>query len=322
MNRSLGQSFVVIALLSLVLSHATAQAPHASPPPLVPCEDAAEGMPCVHVVTDVSDIVGVWRRYFDGASSMGFTEYLEDGTFTITSSLRADMHGLGTIGFEDGVAAIAASPSGTAPPECKEPGLYELRLVRVGARPVALTYTPMGADPCTPRAGDLSMPMIAYAGSGEGLEMDPDVAALAQPLVPCPEEGAEAYPCDVVVSHADDAAGIWKQYVGRPDLQAPEGMGYLRINPDGGFIMADAPEHTAAIFGNYPYGTFDFDDDEVRLSVDAPGVPPMCQTALQRLHVYRYGAQPVALLMVPIEDDCPPRLQDTRLPFIWVAGAD
>ena len=152
--------------------------------------------------------------------------------------------------------------------------------------------------------------------------MDEGVPALDQALVPCPETVDEAYPCDLVVTRAEDAAGIWKQYLGRPDLMAPDGMGYQRINPDGTFVIADTPENTAAPFGNYPFGTFAFDGREVRVSVDGPAVPPMCQSATQRFHVYRYGAQPVALLVAPIEDECAPRLQDTGVPFVWVADAD
>jgi hypothetical protein len=322
MNMTVARSFAV-ALLLLVFSYGAAQAPRASPPPLVPCEDAAEGMPCVQIVTEVGDIVGMWRRYYQGAAAMGFTEFRSDGTLTIAPDLQAEMHNTGTISFDDGVASIAASADGPAPPECITPGRYELRLIRVGEQPVALTFGPVDEDdPCWFRAGDFSMPMIAYGGSGEELAMDPDVAAVAQPLVPCPEVGDEAFPCAVVVSRAEDAVGIWKQYLGRPDLMAPGGMAYHRINPDGSFVIADAPENTAAPFGNYPFGTFAFEGGEVQLTVDAPGVPEMCRTATQRWHVYRYGAQPVALLGMPIHDECPPRLQDMGLPFIWVADVD
>jgi hypothetical protein len=322
MNRSFGLSFVVAALLSFVLSHASAQAPVGSPPPLVPCEDAAEGVPCVAIVTEMSEIAGVWRRFYQGANEMAFSEFRVDGTFSIVQSLPSDGRVSGTVRFEGGVAAFTANPDGPAPPACKEPGMYELRLIRVGDQNVALSFSLMNDDGCVLRVTDFSVPMIAYAGTGEELAMDPDVAARAQPLVPCPEEGADAYPCDVIVTGPADAAGIWKQYVGRPDLQAPNGMGYLRINHDGSFTMADVPEHTVTVFRNYPYGTYAFEGGEVRLSVDAPDVPPICQTALQRMHVYRLGAQPVALLSVAIEDACPPRLQNASLPFIWAAGVE
>jgi hypothetical protein len=310
-----------ILLLGFVLSYAAAQAPHASPPPLVPCEDAAEGMPCVEIVTEVEDIVGTWRRYYQGGNAMGFTEFRSDGTLTIAPDLQAEMHNTGTISFEDGVAAITASPGGTAPAECIAPGMYELRLVRLGDRPVLLSFTlTEEGDACGFRVGDFSMPMIAYDGSGEELQMDPEVEARAQPLVPCPEDGAEV-PCSVVATSAEDVAGIWKQYLGNPAMQAPGGMAFQRIRPDGSIVLADTPENTAARFGNYPFATVAFEGDEARLTVGAE-VPPPCQTAIQRYHVYRYGTQPVALLLAPIQDECAPRLQDTRHPFIWVGGAD
>lgn len=321
MNRMVGHRFTV-ALLFLVLSYAVAQAPPSSLPPLVPCGDAAEGMPCVDIVTEMEDIVGVWRRYYMGASAMAFTEFRQDGTLSIVQELPGDARVSGIVSFDGGVAAFVANPDGPAAPECKAPGLYELRLIRLDGQPVALSFKLMNEDPCMPRVGDFSMPMIYYGGSGEELAMDPDVGALAQPLVPCPEDVDEAYPCDVFVTRAEDAAGIWRQYVGRPDLMAPGGMGYQRINPDGSFVIADTPESTAAPFGNYPFGSFAFEGGEVRVRVDAPGIPPMCETAIHRFHVYRFGAQNVALLAVPIEDECAPRLRDMGRPIIWVADVD
>jgi hypothetical protein len=322
MHTIIGRGFTLMLLLGFVLSYAAAQAPTANLPPLVPCDDAAEGMPCVDIVTEMADIVGVWRRYYQGASAMAFTEFREDGTLSIVQSLPGDDRVTGTVTFEDGVAAFAANPDGPAAPACIEPGMYVMRLIRVGEHPVALVFDLANDDQCLFRVLDFSMPMLAYGGTGAELAMDPDVAALAQPLVPCPDEGDEAYPCDVVVTHAAEVAGIWKQYMGRPDLMAPGGMGYQRINPDGSIVLADAPENTGAPFGSFPFGTLTFEGGEVRLSVDAPNVPPTCQSATSRYHLYRHGDQPVALLMEPVEDECAPRLRDTRMPFIWVAGID
>jgi hypothetical protein len=321
MNRSLGW-ITVTTLASLVLSFAAAQAPHSSPPPLVPCEDATEGTPCVEIVTDVSEIVGVWRRFYGGATDMAYQEFRPDGTFSIVQSLPSDERVSGTVTFDGDVAAFAANPDGPAPPACIEPGLYELRLIRVGDQPIALSYSLMNEDQCALRVADFSMPMIFYTGSGEELAVDPDVPAIAQPLVPCPEGAAEAYPCDIVATGADEVAGIWRQYITRPDLQAPDGMGYQRIRSDGSVTLADTPEHTAAPYGNYPTSTLTFEGGEALMAVGAPGVPPMCQIATYRFHLYRHGTQNVALLLAPIEDACLPRLQDLSLPLIWVAGAD
>lgn len=77
-----------------------------------------------------------------------------------------------------------------------------------------------------------------------------------------------------------------------------------------------------APFGNYPFGSFTFEGGEVRVRVDAPGIPPTCETATHRFHVYRFGAQNVALLAALIEDECASRRQDMGRPIIWVADVD
>jgi hypothetical protein len=322
MNTNPGRRIAFTLVLGFVLSFAAAQDQHISPPPLVPCDAAAEGMPCVEIVTEVGAIVGIWRRYTQNLTTMGYAEYRDDGTVSILTFLPSDGRVTATIRFEDGVAAIAANPDGPAPRDCVAPGLYELRLIRFGEQPVALHFSRRSEDRCSLRVNEYTRPMVFYGGSGEELRMVRNVRALEQPLVPCPEEVLERFPCDVVVTRAEDAAGIWKQYVSRPDLGAPDGMGYQRIDADGRFVIADTPENTRTSFGNYPYGAYAFEDGQVWLTVDAPDVPEACETARQRFHVYRYGAQPVALLVLPLLDRCPPRLLDTRLPFIWVADAD
>lgn len=321
MNTNPGRRIAVILVVAFAISFAAAQDQRMSPPPLVPCDAAAEGMPCVEIVKEVGDIVGIWRRYTQNLTTMGFAEYRNDGTVSILTFLPSDGRVTATIRFEDGVASIAANPDGPAPRECVAPGMYELRLIRFGEHPVALHFSRLSEDRCTLRANEYTRPMVFYGGSGEDLRMVNSVPALAQPLVPCPEDVLEPYPCDVVVTRSEDASGIWKQYVSRPDLRAPNGMGYQRIDADGRFVIADTPENTRTAFENYPYGTYAFQDGQAWLTVDAPDVSETCETARQRLYVYRYGAQPVALLVVPLLDRCPPRLQDTRLPLIWVADA-
>jgi hypothetical protein len=316
-----GRRIAIALVLGLVFSIAAAQAQRMSPPPLVPCDAAAEGMPCVEIVTEVGAIVGTWRRYISDATTMGYTVYREDGTLSVLSILPGDGRPTGTIRFDGGVAAIAAMPDVPLPPECVTPGMYELRLIRFGEHPVALTFSRLSEDRCVARA-NLMRPMVFYGGSGEELAMVRNQLELPQPLVPCPEQVDEPYPCDLVVIRAEDAAGIWKQYLSGPDLLAPDGMGYQRIDPDGRFIIVDTPGNTVATVGDYPYGTYAFRNRQVWLTVDAPDVPESCKTGVQRFHVYRYGAQPVALFVVPLLDHCMPRLQDVRLPFIWVATAD
>jgi hypothetical protein len=320
-NTNPGRRIASTLVLGIVLSFAAAQAQPSSPPPLVPCDAAAERMPCVEIVTEVGAIVGTWRRYILDATSPGYTVYRGDGTLSVLSILPGDGRPTGTIRFEDGVASIAPAPTQSLPPECDTPGLYEVRLIRFGEHPVALSFSRVAEDRCLARA-NLMRPMVFYGGSGEEFAIVRNQLELPPPLVPCPEQVDEPYPCDLVVTRAEDVAGIWKQYLSDPDLQAPDGVGYQRIGHDGRFIIADTLEDTAAAFGNYTYGTYDFRNRQVWLTVDAPDVPEPCKTGVQRFHVYRYGLQPVALLVVPLLDHCTPRLHDLRLPLIWVADAD
>ncbi len=64
----------------------------------------------------------------------------------------------------------------------------------------------------------------------------------------------EAYACDVIVTSAEDVAGVWKQYLGDPGFAAPMGMGYIHYQDDGSFFIADTPENTIESYNNYPFG--------------------------------------------------------------------
>jgi hypothetical protein len=134
--------------------------------------------------------------------------------------------------------------------------------------------------------------------------------------VPC-EAGAGG-PCVQVARSPDDIVGVWKQFVGRPDLQAPGGMGYIRYRPDGTYSLADAVENTAEPHGAYPRGRVTFDGEIMTLLVDGD-VPPECKEATFVVHVIRHGDQSVALHYQPVEDACTPRLADLALPIVWVA---
>ncbi len=89
------------------------------------------------------------------------------------------------ISFEDGLAQIAALPESPAPPECKAAGTYEIRMIRLGEQPVALTYNQIGEDSCPMRSSDLTEPWLYYTDA-EVTEIDHDLDVVAQPLVPCP----------------------------------------------------------------------------------------------------------------------------------------
>ncbi len=277
--------------------------------PLVECVEG-EAVPCVAIVDEISDIVGAWRRYFEGGTAMAFTVYTEDGEFGITPDPLVEPNIAGTITFEDGLASIAASENSPAPPECIAPGIYELRLIRVGEQPIALTYFQI-QDACPARMGDLVEPMLYYTGA-ELAEFDSDTAALSQSLVPCPDdltEDMEAYPCDVILTSAEDVAGVWKQYMGAPQLAAPMGMGYIRYLEDGSYFLADTAENTVGIHENYPYGTISFDQAVVTIRVDAQTIPE-CAISQYYMRVIQLGNQPVALTYSMVDDDCLPRRGD------------
>src|SRR6266536_1295433 len=62
-------------------------------------------------------------------------------------------------------------------------------------------------------------------------------------LVPC-EAGVDK-PCDLIATKAEDIVGVWKQYLGGPRFNAPEGMAYIRYNADGTYNIGDSIENTA-----------------------------------------------------------------------------
>lgn len=314
---------VVLSLIPVGFTFAQDGPPPSPPsgrPALVECVDG-EAVPCIEIVDDVSDIVGTWRRYFEGGAAMGYTVYTEDGGFGISFDPQAEPNIAGTITFEDGLAMIAASEGGPAPAECIAPGTYEIRLIRVGEQPVALTYFQIGEDNCTGRTGDFSEPMLYYDGSAVA-ELNPDVDALAQSLVPCPDEmdsEMEAYACDVIATSPDDIVGIWKQYLGNPNLAAPMGMGYIQYMSDGRYFIADTTANTADVYENYPFGTITFEDTVATIGVESQ-VPPECATGDYYLRVIKLGDQPVALTYTIVDDACLPRRGDLGEALIWVAA--
>ncbi|MEQ8675293.1 MAG: hypothetical protein RLP44_08305 [Aggregatilineales bacterium] len=291
--------------------------PPAGRAPLVECVEG-EDIPCVEIVDEISDVVGIWRRYFEGGTAMAFTVYTEDGEFGITLDPQGVPNIAGTITFEAGLALIAASEDSPAPPECIAPGTYELRVIRLGNQPVALTYFQI-EDACPGRIGDLTEPMLYYTVA-EVAELDPDVDALAQPLIPCSDQmdsDVAAYPCDEIVTSSEDVAGVWKQYMGNPNLAAPMGMGHIRYLEDGRYFLADTPENTMAIYENYPYGTISVNESIVTITVDAQTLPA-CETADYHLRVIKFGDQPVALTYTIVTDDCLPRRGDLGEALIWI----
>jgi hypothetical protein len=286
-------------------------------PPLVECVEG-EAIPCVELITDDSQLVGTWRRYFEGGTTMGFTDYSGDGTFDIRFEADGESAIRGLVTFEDGLAMIAASPDGPAPDVCKAPGSYEVRMVQFGEEPVALTYRQVGEDNCPGRVGDLAEPWLYYTG-GEIAELDEDMSSLAQPLVPCLTDEMDIdYVCDTVVGSPSEIVGIWKQYLGNPNLAAPMGMGYIHYKEDGTYVIADTPDNAQSVFENYPFGSISFDEGLATIVVDSQ-VGPGCETGDYYLRVIRLGDQPVALTYTVVADECTPRQADLGEALIWVS---
>jgi hypothetical protein len=127
-------------------------------------------------------------------------------------------------------------------------------------------------------------------------------------LVPCGDDVTG--PCDLIATSAEDIVGVWKQYLGGPRFNAPDGMAYMRYNADGTWVIADSIENTAQPQEGYPTGTFSFDGAQFIIgpAVDAP--PPCDIPPHYQLRVLKYGDEPVALHYISIDDTCPNRLQD------------
>ena len=143
--------------------------------------------------------------------------------------------------------------------------------------------------------------------------------SMANPLVPCTAEVTG--PCDLIVTKAEDIAGVWKQYLGAVPVNAPGGMAYIRYNVDGTFVFGDSVANTLTPNKPYPSATFKFDGAQF-IIVPAPGSPPPCGIPPHyQLRVLKYGDKPVALRYVPISEGCPGRLQDLSQVGIWVAPA-
>jgi hypothetical protein len=135
-------------------------------------------------------------------------------------------------------------------------------------------------------------------------------------LVPC-GDGVTG-PCDLIATTPEDIVGVWKQYLGGPRFNAPDGMAYIRYNADGTYVIADTVEHTAQPYEGYPSGTYTFDGSQFIIG-PAVGAPPPCDIAPHyQLRVLKYGDEPVALRYANISDTCPNRLQDLNQALVWV----
>jgi len=151
----------------LAIGAATAQGQPPVKPPLIPCA-AGQNIPCVVLATKPDDVVGVWKQYsgnpaFASVGNMAFLRINLDGTFALGATIegtRASAMTLphGTYRFEG--SRMILSVQGIPPnmPECAK-AIHEVRVLRLGNQPVALSYT-MLEDTCKPRIADLSQAVI------------------------------------------------------------------------------------------------------------------------------------------------------------------
>lgn len=155
-----------VLLTCLLLCTAFAQTttnPPTPRPSLVPCV-AGQDVPCVQLATQVSDIVGVWKQYQDNpafaqASHMGYIRFNPDGSFVLADTLAhtGAPHApfpFGTVRFEGGRMTFTVQGVPPGMPECAR-AVYEVRVLRLGTRPVGLQYTPV-EETCKPRLAALN----------------------------------------------------------------------------------------------------------------------------------------------------------------------
>jgi len=142
--------------------------------PLVPCPDAGadgqETKPCVSIVTNLTDLTGIWKTYvlanpaFASSDGMGYIRFNADGTFFIadTPENTVSVHQnfpYGTITVVDNKLTFTVTEKTL--PGCST-GVWQARIVRLGNQPIALSFIPLD-DQCAPRKANLSQPAIWVA---------------------------------------------------------------------------------------------------------------------------------------------------------------
>ncbi|MBZ0321415.1 MAG: hypothetical protein K8L91_33695 [Anaerolineae bacterium] len=275
-------------------------------PPLVACIEG-EAIPCVVNVEEASQITGVWRGYIDGATAMGFIAFSADGSYSISADVEGEPTITGTVTFAVGSVLFTPNDDGNMSLECATPARYEIRVLRVGEKPVALAYRLAGKDDCLARTLDFSEPALHYVdNSAELLPFDATQDPVAQTLVACPDEMTaemEPYACDRFATEQADIAGIWKLYYGDA---MNKGMGFGSYNGDGNFVNADTPEHTTSPATGFQHGngTYLFDEGLVTYSGSVEADGEACAHFTYRLRVIHFGQQRVAISYTPIEDAC------------------
>jgi hypothetical protein len=118
--------------------------------------------------------------------------------------------------------------------------------------------------------------------------------------------------CVVVATSPSNIAGLWQQ--------AQEGHGFVRYNADGTFWQARTIEDSGAPVEGMSRGTVRFDGDVMTIELAASPVPA-CLTARYVVGVLHYGAEPVALVYMPVEDECEARRLNFSVPLVRVGDA-
>ena len=159
---------VGLGLLGLGASLGQAQAP-AARAPLVACETGKD-VACVVLATRPADIAGVWKQYLGNPAlgapgGMAYIRYNADGSYVIADTpenTRAPFKNWprGTVSF-DGARMTVTVAGDQIAPECRT-GDLEARVIRLGDRPVGLSYKPID-DKCAGRQADLGL-VLPYVG--------------------------------------------------------------------------------------------------------------------------------------------------------------
>ena len=143
-------------------------------PPLVACE-TGKTLPCVMLATSISDMAGIWKQYqsnpaFAPVGGMGYVRFSADGTFSLADTQEhaaAASFGNfphGTYSFEGNRMTINVANPPPSMPECAR-SVQEVRVVKVGAQMVAMSFTPV-QDTCKPRLSDTGQ-MQLYIGPAQ-----------------------------------------------------------------------------------------------------------------------------------------------------------
>lgn len=290
--------------------------PSVARPALIPCVQG-ENIPCVQNVEEIATIVGTWRSYFrdNRGVHFGFTTFNQDGTVAVATNLQATPTLVGTITFTRGIANVTPDTNAAGVSNCVAAGPHEMRLLRMGDQPIAVTYHSVlpTADVCFGRVGGYVQPMLYYSGTGEELyPLSTSSDALTQSLVPC---SAVPRPCDIIATSLDDIIGFWKTYF----TAIPEGFGFQRNDDSGGQMMVGSGGELSALKEFFP-APFTQRFIGPLFVGGEPSASDDCAGSLDFLRVIKFGDQPIAQVTTAVQDKCPPRNDSFSDAMIWVAG--